>query len=93
MYVLGAGLLRGCCISFQGHKNVYCFLYSFQAMTSPEKMFSLPNLEGGEGRRQSERGEEGGRVGIILCDGNYGLGAYVMEWVHNREHERNRVTS
>ena len=25
---------------------------------------------------------------IILCDGNYGVGAYHMEWVHNREPER-----
>ena len=27
------------------------------------------------------------------CDGNYGVGAYGMEWVHDREPERSRVTS
>ena len=30
---------------------------------------------------------------IIVCDGNYGLGAYGMTLVHNREPERSRVTS
>ena len=35
-------------------------------------------------------GWEGGREG---CDGNYEFGAYGMEWVHNREPERSRVTS
>ena len=35
-------------------------------------------------------GSEGGREG---CDGNNGVGAYVMEWVHNREPEQSRVTS
>ena len=30
---------------------------------------------------------------MILCDGNYGLGVYGMEWVHNREPEGSRVTS
>ena len=29
---------------------------------------------------------------MILCDGNYGLGAYGMDSVHNREPERSRVT-
>ena len=28
----------------------------------------------------------------ILCDGNYGLGAYGMDSVHNREPEQSRVT-
>ena len=37
-------------------------------------------------------GMEGGRAGIISCDGNYGVGAYVMEWVHNKEPGRSRVT-
>ena len=36
---------------------------------------------------------EGGTDGREGCDGNYGVGAYGMEWVHNREPERNRVTS
>ena len=30
---------------------------------------------------------------MILCDGNYGLGAYDMDLVHDREPERSRVTS
>ena len=30
---------------------------------------------------------------MILCDGNYGLGAYGMDSVHNREPERSRVTN
>ena len=30
---------------------------------------------------------------MILCDGNYGLGAYGMDSVHNREPEQSRVTS
>ena len=29
---------------------------------------------------------------MILCDGNYGLGAYGMDSVHTREPERSRVT-
>ena len=29
---------------------------------------------------------------MILCDGNYGLCAYGMDSVHNREPERSRVT-
>ena len=29
---------------------------------------------------------------MILCDGNYGMGAYVMDLVHSREPERSRVT-
>ena len=29
---------------------------------------------------------------MIVCDGNYGLGAYDMDAVHNREPERSRVT-
>ena len=28
----------------------------------------------------------------LLSDGNYGLGAYGMDYVHNREPERSRVT-
>ena len=27
---------------------------------------------------------------MIVCDGNYGLGAYGMDSVHNREPERSR---
>ena len=30
---------------------------------------------------------------MILCDGNYGLGAYGMAFVHNMEPELNRVIS
>ena len=30
---------------------------------------------------------------IILCDGDFGVGAYGMEWVHNREPRRRRITS
>ena len=37
-------------------------------------------------------GREGGREGGI-CDGNYEVGAYGMEWVQNGEPERSRVTS
>ena len=29
---------------------------------------------------------------MILCDGNYGLGAYGMDSVHNREPEQSQVT-
>ena len=29
---------------------------------------------------------------MILCDSNYGLGAYGMDSVHNRETERSRVS-
>ena len=29
---------------------------------------------------------------IILCDGNYGVGTYGTELVHNREPEQSRVT-
>ena len=29
---------------------------------------------------------------MILCDGNYGLGAYGIDSVHNREPERSRVS-
>ena len=29
---------------------------------------------------------------MILCDGNYGLGAYGMDFVHNWAPERRRVT-
>ena len=29
---------------------------------------------------------------MILCDGIYGLGAYGIDSVHNREPERSRVT-
>ena len=38
---------------------------------------------------------EGGREGIILCDGNYGRGEYGMEWVHRpiEEPERKRASS
>ncbi len=31
--------------------------------------------------------------GIILRDGNYGVGAYSMEWVHKRDPERSCVSS
>ena len=44
--------------------------------------------EGKKGGR--EEGREGGRDGF---DGNYEVGAYGMEWLHNREPERSRVTS
>ena len=40
-----------------------------------------------------EGGREGGMDGWEGCDGNYEVGAYGMEWVHNREPERSRVTS
>ena len=42
---------------------------------------------GREGCREGYR-EEGGRGGR---EGNYGVGAYHMEWLHNRESERSRV--
>ena len=29
---------------------------------------------------------------MILCDGNYGMGVYGIDSVHNREPERSRVT-
>ena len=29
---------------------------------------------------------------MILCDGNYGLYAYDMDLVHNREPQQSRVT-
>ena len=29
----------------------------------------------------------------MLSDDNFGVGAYSMEWVHNREAERSRVNS
>ena len=48
--------------------------------------------EGGREGRGRERGRQGGREGgrdIILCDGNYGVGVYGIEW----EPERSRVTS
>ena len=39
--------------------------------------------------RERRRGK-GGREGIILsCDGNYGVGAYGMEWVHTINYNRN----
>ena len=34
-----------------------------------------------------------GREGGPGCDGNNEVGAYGMEWVHNREPEQCRVTS
>ena len=34
-------------------------------------------------------GREGGKEGIILCDGNYGVGAYGTEWVHTINYNRN----
>ena len=30
---------------------------------------------------------------MILCDGNYGLGSYGMDSVHNRESERSSKSS
>ena len=30
---------------------------------------------------------------MILCDGNYGMGVFGVDPVHNREPERSRVTS
>ena len=70
---------------------------------------SNPRREGGKkGRREGgtrEREREGrerwrertrGRDiwdGGMGCDSNYEVGAYGMEWVHNREPERSRVTS
>ena len=43
------------------------------------------------GGREGERdGWEGGREG---CDGNYEVGAYGMECVHNREPERRNGTA
>ena len=38
-------------------------------------------------------GREGRMGGMERCDGNYEVNAYGMEWVHNREPERSRVTS
>ena len=35
-----------------------------------------------DGRRE---GREGQVEDIILCDGNYGVGACGLEWVHNRK--------
>ena len=29
---------------------------------------------------------------MILCDGNYGMGVFGVDSVHNREPERSRVT-
>ena len=47
--------------------------------------------EGGKKRGTDGREErKGGRDG---CDDNYEVGAYGMEWVHNREPERSRLTS
>ena len=33
----------------------------------------------------------GGREGIILWDGSYGVGACGLEWMRNKELERSRV--
>ena len=54
-----------------------------------------PRREGGKkGGRDGWEGRTDGREGIIEgCDGNYEVGAYGMEWEHNREPERSRVTS
>ena len=30
---------------------------------------------------------------MLLCDGNYGVGAHGMDLVHNREPEQSRVTN
>ena len=38
-------------------------------------------------------GREGGMGGREGCDGNYQVGAYGMEWVHNREPERNQLVT
>ena len=37
-------------------------------------------------------GHRGGG-GLIVCYGNYGVGAYGMEWVQHREPERSRIIS
>ena len=34
-----------------------------------------------------ERGREG-QVEDIICDGNYKVGAYYMEWAHDRKPDR-----
>ena len=49
--------------------------------------------EVGKGGGRREGGRESGKAGIIVCDGNGGVGAYGMMWVHNMEPERSRVTS
>ena len=35
----------------------------------------------------------GGREGKILCDDNYGVGAYGMEWMHYKEPEQSCIKS
>ena len=58
-----------------------------------------PYPTGGEGLgvniggREGRDGWEGGTDRREGCDGNYEVGAYGMEWVHDREQERSRVTS
>ena len=45
----------------------------------------------GKGGRKREGGKEEGRVGILLCDGNCGVGAYGIKWVYNKEPERRNI--
>ena len=40
------------------------------------------------GKAEREGGREGGREGV-----NYGVGAYGMKWLHNRQREQSWVTS
>ena len=49
-----------------------------------------PNWSWGGGSFMGQNWREGWKWGI---DGNYEVGAYGMEWVHNREPEQSRVTS
>ena len=51
-----------------------------------------PRREGG--KKGGTGGTDGtdGTDGRDGCDGNYEVGAYGMEWVHNREPELSRVT-
>ena len=55
-------------------------------------------MKPGNPRREGWKtgGREGGREGWDGwegCDGNYEVSAYGMEWVHNREPERSRITA
>ena len=50
-----------------------------------------PRREGG--KKGGVDGREGRMEGREGCDSTYEVGAYGMEWVHNREPERSRVIS
>ena len=50
-------------------------------------------MKGGWEGTGREGGREVGKEGFILCDGNFGVGEYGMERVHNEEPERIWVTS